>query len=195
MEDIQFAFLKAPLGGTVRYALSDGRLTERDADRVAIWEIALADVEAATYSTTNVGGLLARSLTLKTDHKNVTIGYSDRNPKDDEADGFVALIRAIGSGLEDAQPGFRVSLGQTKFQRFALFTAFAFAAVVAAGILFAMFLSNMGFDDVFAVAAPLAVLIVFGGLGMRMFWPWRPLPTIPAKRLLAPPPQRDTTPI
>lgn len=195
MEQRVFTFLEAPLGAQVTYVLTGDQLEKRDAEGVPDWQIALTDVKVATYGMTKIHGLIERSLALETADKTVRVRFTSRHPTDDDPQGFAPLIHAIGTSLDKAKSGFRVALGQTPFQRYALFSAFALAIVIAAGILIAMVLSSMGFNDLLPVAAPLGILIAFGGLGMRMFWPWRPLPTIAAKRLLAPPPQSDITPI
>jgi hypothetical protein len=184
MEQMTYAFRQAPLRKNATYQLTDTLLEKWDHTGAPEWQVDLGDVTAAYYGAMKTQVGLSRELILTANDQTFRIYYTAMMPKDDAANGFVPLVRAIGAGLEATQPGFRVGKGMQPRAKFGLFAAFALAVLIGVGILGAMMLNNMGLDDVLTLGVPMLGLIGFGGFGMWMFWPWRKGRGIGAKHLL-----------
>ena len=183
MDKLHFQFHPTQSDPAVSFAIDEDSVLQAQTGQTA-WEMRFADIDRVHYAVRASNAGLSRTFILHVGDDVQQLTQIAPTADDDAHDGFTALMQSIAARLETAQPGFRIDVGLLPKTKVAMCAAFGFAFVVGAGILIAMALANMGFDDVLAVGLPLIGLMLCGIAGMWAYWPWRQPRTVAAKSFL-----------
>lgn len=170
-----YAFKPALLRGTRTYALDGVVLTLHDDSRVD-----LAAITGAGFVNHSLSRNRIMRLDLWAGTEKHSIGYNTAEAawrSDPDARAFLRLVRDVLRTVAEARPDLEVTLGETGKGRFAMFLVGVVSAVFGVALFVAALATGISSDRIAAGAIPMLLLLAFGGMIIRAYWPWRAPPT------------------
>lgn len=145
------------------------------------WEISLADVERAGLVDQKVKGQRMSRLDLFVGGQRHSMALNQAAlgwRESPDAVGFLALLKAVAEGLLVANPSLEVSLGEYGKFRVWMFVMGLISALSGVAILLTALAIGVDNTSVITAIVPVIVLIGFGSLTSRAYWPWTKLPQV-----------------
>ena len=183
MDKLIYQFPPKPSDPAVHFAVDEDCVIETRNGHT-VWQMRFCDIDRVHYSVRSSNAGLTRTFILYHGDDVRVIEQTAPTADDDVYNGFTALMKSIAARLETAQPEFRINVGLLPKTKIAMCAAFGFSFIVGAGILIAIVVANLGFDEFLAVGLPLIGLMLCGLGGMWVYWPWRQSKTVAAKTFL-----------
>jgi len=178
----EYAYKPALMRGAVVCKVSADRLQSGDE-----WQVELADVHAAAFSTQVVGDARFTRLDLWTGEQMRSLSYT-ANAKgwrdDPDARVFLSLVRDVLRMLAEVSPDLEVTLGSRGGPRLAMFAVGVVSILAGGGIFAAALATGISGERLAAAAVPMLLLVGLGGLLAFSYSPWRK-PTIAGPKAIA----------
>ena len=175
----KFEFKSALLAGVKTYRLKGENLSLTGDYG---WEISLADVERAGLVDQKVKGQRMSRLDLYVGGQLYSIALNQaaigwrENP---DAIGFVALLQAVNARLQASNPSLEVSLGEYGKFRNWMFAMGIVSSLSGIALFVAALATGVDNTAVITAIVPVIVLVGYGALTSRAYWPWAKLPRVP----------------
>ncbi|RBI77527.1 hypothetical protein DQW77_00555 [Roseovarius sp. TE539] len=181
-----YSFQPAPLADERTYTLVDHRLSCRRSGGRDEWTLDLSDVDRAILVEHRQRGLVMWRLDLLSgDTLRRAALNSNAGPGALDAETYLGLVRDICTALAEAQPGFKIEIGEYGSARRVFFAMGVVCTAGGLAFLLATFLIEPSAERI-AVGA--AMLFMLGGLGLillRTHNPWQDPVRIDAEKVPA----------
>lgn len=181
------SFKPALLKQAHRFSLTNGVLSQSEgAD--APWSLALDSVEGAVFVQQTFQKQRFTRLDLTAAEVTRTLAISApvqswRQQRDVRS--FLALASAVAGGLETAQPGFQIAMGEHGSARLIMFVIGVLTSLAAIFLFVLALVTGVSGDRLIAGGSVMVLMLIFGAVLLKAYWPWAKPRLVPAQGIAA----------